>query len=74
MALCSDPSIKRNLCKKCSVLLCPGITCTERLRGGATSSGTTPQKHWATKLLLPKKTPLLQRPAPQTRTVCAHLI
>ncbi|KAK8784918.1 hypothetical protein V5799_008713, partial [Amblyomma americanum] len=27
-----DPSIKRNLCKKCSVLLCPGITCTERLR------------------------------------------
>lgn len=27
-----DPSIKRNLCKKCSVLLCPGVTCTERLR------------------------------------------
>lgn len=31
-----DPSIKRSLCKKCSVLLFPGVTCTERLR---TSSG-----------------------------------
>lgn len=29
-----DPSIKRTLCKKCSTLLWPGITCTERLRGG----------------------------------------
>ncbi|XP_037522723.1 ribonuclease P protein subunit p21 [Rhipicephalus sanguineus] len=27
-----DPSIKRSLCKKCSVLLFPGVTCTERLR------------------------------------------
>ncbi|XP_050032689.1 ribonuclease P protein subunit p21 [Dermacentor andersoni] len=30
-----DPSIKRSLCKKCSVLLCPGVTCTERLRASA---------------------------------------
>ncbi|CAN7939018.1 unnamed protein product [Ixodes hexagonus] len=29
-----DPSIKRTLCKKCSTLLSPGVTCTERLRGG----------------------------------------
>ncbi|XP_064478937.1 ribonuclease P protein subunit p21-like [Ornithodoros turicata] len=27
------PSIKRTLCKKCSMLLSPGVTCTVRLRG-----------------------------------------
>uniref|UniRef100_S4RCD8 Ribonuclease P 21 subunit n=1 Tax=Petromyzon marinus TaxID=7757 RepID=S4RCD8_PETMA len=28
----SDPSIKRNVCKRCSSLLVPGITATVRLR------------------------------------------